>query len=432
MSGSSSSIGWFSSYVTKFGAGLVVLFALVLAAGVNAFAGLPGELSTAARADLLSGILTVVLSFVIVLTFVVAAYGRESFDALSILTERAQQMERGELDVDVETNRTDELGELYQSFAAMRDALRARIRQTEQQNQRLQRTAQQQAEVMRAIAEGDLSRRMKEDVDEPVLAELAGNFNDMMDDLEETMGRVQRFTEAVSMASTDLATQTEQAMEASKQVSDAAAEITQGSGQNPVVAQLEAAENGDASDLTGTATGGSLRPAAEGTGQETLESGMGIETGETVDAIDDLAEQMDRITEVTEFITRVATETNMLALNAGIEASKVEEGAEGFEVVAEEVKSLAEETRESAGEIEEITTEVRSDTNDAVSSILRQQAALLLVMNDQAEELAEAASELQEILAELRVSGGVDSGRGSSVELESTDSSDANGVPTND
>jgi methyl-accepting chemotaxis protein len=425
MSGSSSSVGWFSSYVTKFGAGVVVLFALVLAAGVNAFAGLSGELSTAARADLLSGILTIVLSFIIVLTFVVAAYGRESFDALSILTERAQQMERGELDVDVETNRTDELGELYQSFAAMRDALRARIRQTERQNQRLQRTAQQQAEVMRAIAEGDLSRRMNEDVDEPVLAELAGNFNDMMDDLEETMGRVQRFTEAVSMASTDLASQTEQAMEASKQVSDAAAEITQGSGENPVVAQLEAAESGDATGLAAVHEG-------DGAGQPTLDGGMGTETDETVDAIDDLAEQMDRITEVTEFITRVATETNMLALNAGIEASKVDEGAEGFEVVAEEVKSLAEETRESAGEIEEITTEVRSGTNDAVSSILRQQAALLLVMNEQAEDLAEAASELQEILAELRVSGGAGSGRGSGVELESTDRPDADGVPRND
>jgi methyl-accepting chemotaxis protein len=249
---------------------------------------------------------------------------------------------------------------------------------------------------MRAIADGDLSRRMNEDVDEAVMADLATEFNGMMDDLEGTMVQVQRFTEAVSMASGDLATQTEQAMEASKRVGDAAADVTDGAASDPVPGQLLA----DGDDEPGLVADESAR----------VEGGLpgSVETEETVDAIEQLSERMDRINEVTEFITRVATETNMLALNAGIEASKVEEGAEGFEVVAQEVKSLAEETRESAGEIEEIATEVRSGTNDAVTSILRQQAALLIVMNQQAEELSEASSELQNLLDDLRVSGGVE------------------------
>lgn len=385
-----------NSYVTKFGLGLALLTVLVSAAGVNAYVDLAGDLSAAQRAELVSSLLTIMLSFFVALAFVAATFGRESLDALQVLTERAREMERGDLDVQVETNRSDELGELYQSFAAMRDALRARIRQTERQNRQLQETAEEYSEVMRAIADGDLSRRMNEEVDEAVMADLASEFNGMMDDLEGTMVQVQRFTEAVSMASGDLATQTEQAMEASKRVGDAAADVTDGAASDPVPGQLLA----DGDDEPGLVTDESAP----------VEGGLpgSVETEETVDAIEQLSERMDRINEVTEFITRVATETNMLALNAGIEASKVEEGAEGFEVVAQEVKSLAEETRESAGEIEEIATEVRSGTNDAVTSILRQQAALLIVMNQQAEELSEASSELQNLLDDLRVSGGVE------------------------
>jgi methyl-accepting chemotaxis protein len=241
---------------------------------------------------------------------------------------------------------------------------------------------------------------MNEDVDEEVMADLAVEFNGMMDDLETTVDRVQRFTEAVSMASGDLASQTERAMQASKRVGEAADDVTDGDASNPVPTELLEADDVDESTALVADDGATVGADLPGS----------VETAETVSSIEELSDRMDRINEVTEFIARIATETNMLALNAGIEASKVDEGAEGFEVVAEEVKSLAEETRESAGEIEEIATELRSGTNEAVSSILRQQAALLLVMNQQAEDLADASSELQDLLGGLQVSGGVESG----------------------
>jgi methyl-accepting chemotaxis protein len=369
-------------------------------AGVNAYVDIAGQLTAAQRAELLSGILTTLLSFFVALAFVAATLGRETLDALKILTERAREMERGDLDVEVDTNRSDELGELYQSFAAMRDALRARIRQTEQQNRELQRRTEEYTEVMRGIADGDLSRRMNEDVEVEVMAELATEFNEMMDDLEATVVQVQRFTDAVSMASNDLATQTEHAMEASKQVGDAAAAVTHGADADPVPTEAltDGADLSEADVDLAVADGD--RPAAG----PALPSS--VDPSETVDSIEALSDRMDRIDEVTELIARIATETNMLALNAGIEASKVEEGTEGFEVVAQEVKSLAEETRESAGEIEDIADEVRSGTSEAITSILHQQAALLILMSRQAEDLSEAANELQDLLEGINASGG--------------------------
>jgi methyl-accepting chemotaxis protein len=389
-----------NSYVTKFGAGLLLLMLFGSMAGVNAYVDIAGQLTAAQRAELLSGILTTLLSFFVALAFVAATLGRETLDALKILTERAREMERGDLDVEVDTNRSDELGELYQSFAAMRDALRARIRQTEQQNRELQRRTEEYTEVMRGIADGDLSRRMNEDVEVEVMAELATEFNEMMDDLEATVVQVQRFTDAVSMASNDLATQTEHAMEASKQVGDAAAAVTHGADADPVPTEAltDGADLSEADVDLAVADGD--RPAAG----PALPSS--VDPSETVDSIEALSDRMDRIDEVTELIARIATETNMLALNAGIEASKVEEGTEGFEVVAQEVKSLAEETRESAGEIEDIADEVRSGTSEAITSILHQQAALLILMSRQAEDLSEAANELQDLLEGINASGG--------------------------
>lgn len=130
-----------------------------------------------------------------------------------------------------------------------------------------------------------------------------------------------------------------------------------------------------------------------------------VNVDETVEAIENLKERMDRIDEILEFISEVADETNMLALNAGIEASKIEDGdTEGFQVIAEEVKTLAEETRNATSEIETISTNIRNGTNEAVNDLLYQQAALASMMDDDVGDLADAARELRRLLAQLEIS----------------------------
>ena len=375
--------GIWGSYVTKFGLGIGVVAVLVAATAANLYTELAPQLDAAAQQRLLSGLVSLLLVFVVGVALVAATTGRESITSLRVLSDRAARMERGDLDVDLSTPKTDEVGRLYDAFDGMRGVIRTRIEDAERQNQRLQSNAADYSETMGAIADGDLSRRLDENVDEPVMATLAADFNDMMDQLERTVVDAVEFTDEVSAATETLATQTEAAMRASAQINDAAEHI--------------AAENAGAQvDLDAD-----LAPPEE-------DPDVRVDTEETLEAIEDLGGRMDRVDEITEFISDVATETNMLALNAGIEASKVEEGgAEGFQVVADEVKSLAEETRDSADEIEAISAEIRGSTNRTVESILRQQTSLFAQMNDQAEELAAASEDLRRTLDSLRTSPAV-------------------------
>jgi methyl-accepting chemotaxis protein len=371
------------SYVTKFGAGVAVVAVLVVAMAANLYTGLAPQLDPAARQRLLSGLIGLLLIFGVGVAFVVATVGRESITSMRVLSDRAERMERGDLDVDLSTPKTDEVGRLYAALDGMRGVLRTRIEDTERQNQRLQSTAAEYSETMGAIADGDLSQRLDENVDEPVMATLAADFNDMMDQLERTVVDAVEFTDEVSAATETLAAQTEAAMRASAEINDAAEHIaTEGR-----VADVEL----DDLELPGE-----------------NDSAVRADTEETLEAIEDLSGRMDRVDEITEFISDVATETNMLALNAGIEASKVEEGgAEGFQVVADEVKSLAEETRDSADEIEAISAEIRGSTNRTVESILRQQTALFSGMNEQASDLATASEDLRRTLDSLRTTESV-------------------------
>jgi methyl-accepting chemotaxis protein len=377
--------GWIAgSYVTKFGLGVGVVAVLVLATATNLYTELAPQLDPAARGELLSGLVSLLFVFLVGVVLVASTTGREAIASLRTLSDRAERMQRGDLDVDLSTPKDDEVGRLYESFDGMRDVLRTRIEDAERQNQSLQSNAASYSETMAAIADGDLSRRLDEDVDEPVMATLAADFNDMMDQLERTVVDASEFTEEVSAATEVLAAQTEAAMRASAQINDAAENIATDRG--AVDTGVENVE---------------IDPDLDGDGPA-----VSVETDETLEAIDDLSGRMDRVDEITEFISDVATETNMLALNAGIEASKVEEGgAEGFQVVADEVKSLAEETKDSADEIEAITEDIRGSTNRTVESILRQQTALFSRMNDQAEDLAAASDDLRRTLDTLRTSG---------------------------
>jgi methyl-accepting chemotaxis protein len=370
------------SYVTKFGLGIAAVAVLVVATAANLYTELAPQLDAAAQQRLLSGLVSLLLVAAVGAALVVATTGRESITSLRVLSDRAERMERGDLDVDLSTPKDDEVGRLYGAFDGMRGVLRTRIEDAERQNQRLQSNAAEYSETMGAIADGDLSRRLDENVDEPVMATLAADFNDMMDQLERTVVDAAEFTDEVGAATETLAAQTEAAMRASAQIDDAAELIaTEGPAANvDVDVDADLPGDGDVSEVR-------------------------ADTEETLAAIEDLGGRMDRVDEITEFISDVATETNMLALNAGIEASKVEEGgAEGFQVVADEVKSLAEETRDSADEIEAISAEIRGSTSRTVGSILSQQTALFSRMNDQAADLAAASEDLRRTLDSLRTS----------------------------
>ena len=96
---------------------------------------------------------------------------------------------------------------------------------------------------------------------------------------------------------------------------------------------------------------------------------LAIEVGHSTEAMDHLKRESDKIGSVLDVIKSVAQQTNLLALNAAIEAARAGEAGRGFAVVADEVRSLAQRTQKSTEEIEELIEGLQSGPRQASSSM---------------------------------------------------------------
>lgn len=145
-------------------------------------------------------------------------------------------------------------------------------------------------------------------------------------------------------------------------------------------------------------TANELEEASSNGKQVSLQAKQSIEQlSEQVDSvgqvIDDLASHTDAIGSVLEVIRGVSEQTNLLALNAAIEAARAGEQGRGFAVVADEVRSLAQRTGESTDEIQKTIDRLQQEANRAVS--------LMKDSREQAQQGVESVIEAEESLSSI-------------------------------
>ncbi|WP_323752654.1 methyl-accepting chemotaxis protein [Marinobacter sp.] len=219
-----------------------------------------------------------------------------------------------------------------------------------------------------ASAEGDLTRELAIDTHAELIA-LAGGFNrflarlrEMIGDLKEVNVKVRAQAADMGAVSRDIDDQAGQQHGDIDSVVTAMNEMSAAAGEVAGFSS-EAADNARAARDGIQFTRDTLGAAVKGV--DALAGDMG-EASSAIGHVEQRSEEINRIIEV---IRGIAEQTNLLALNAAIEAARAGEQGRGFAVVADEVRTLASKTRESTDEISDMIEALKGDVTDAVSVI---------------------------------------------------------------
>ena len=217
------------------------------------------------------------------------------------------------------------------------------------------------------LADGDLT--VTATVSEDITGAIADSINYTIDELRVLVGRINE-------AATRVSTTTESAQKTSARLL-AAAELQSREIQNAGHSALEMARsmNQVSSNASQSAKVARQSLAAAEKGTEAVEDsikGMNDirdQIQETSKRIKRLGESSQEIGEIVELISDITEQTNVLALNAAIQAASAGDAGRGFTVVAEEVQRLAERSGEATKQIAAIVKTIQTDTQDAVSAM---------------------------------------------------------------
>ncbi|HFQ5063985.1 TPA: methyl-accepting chemotaxis protein [Vibrio vulnificus] len=278
--------------------------------------------------------------------------------------------------------------------------------------------------AMRDIAEGegDLSRRINiSSRDE--LGELAHSFNQFTSRIHNTIGEVVAATQSVRSDMHLILQSTQQISQFSHGQQQESHTVAAAVNEMQATSQSVSDSAGEAAHSSSLAS--EQVEQAQRTVQQTVESieHLSDEIESATQVIHRLDSQVSNIASVLDVIRGIADQTNLLALNAAIEAARAGEQGRGFAVVADEVRSLASRTSDSTGEIQAMIERLQQGAQEAVAVMSRsvssreetlhrasnatdslgQIGASIVHMNDMNSQIASAATQQSAVSADINL-----------------------------